>query len=72
MANIPVANVDQAEAALVSAKVASKASPDNVSLRDAYIAAAKTLTEVRVAYRLQEEQAGKRRTVNVVNAGDDE
>ena len=63
MADISVAQVDQAEAALVAAKAASKAAPQNMQLRKAYDDAAAALTQVRVAFREQEEEAGNRRSV---------
>lgn len=60
MADISIAEVDQAEAALADAKSTWYGSDKDPAHRDAFDAAKREVVRVRQAYRLQEEAAGRR------------
>jgi hypothetical protein len=66
MADVTVAEVDQAAAELRDAKKASQDAPNSVPKREAYNAAADRLAEVRSAWRAQEEAAGRRAAVPTI------
>lgn len=60
MAEVKAEDVETAEAAVLKAKKESHGAPNSAAKRQNYQDAADRLTKVRVAFRQQEEQAGRR------------